>query len=265
MKPPSRAQIRNYLESISSNGKSPRSKIKIEYFGPLEGFYKDNSGDKVKKTQDIKKLGYGSPYLIVYREKSKRKETEKKAIFSTMRIGYGFGHDYRADRVDNNVLAFDTWNTLPQHCRVWDIGAFNRKDSSPLSLGNYGEFFLLRPMIEGSEYYKDLDRILDTGKLETGDLVRAESLANYLVKIHKVRYTGAGKRELYSRKIRDTVGHGECIFGLVDTLSNGAEHLPRARARGHREKMRLASMEVKGKIRQVVASSRRLSSVEHPL
>ena len=214
MKPPSSAQIQDYLESISSKGKS-KSRIKIEYFGPLDRY--SGSAEKGKKTQDIKKLGYGSPYLIVYREMSKKKEVVKKAIFSTMRIGFGFGHDYRADRIDNNVLAFDTWNNLPQHCRVWDIGAFNRKDSSPLSLGNYGEFFLLRPMIEGREYYKDLDRIFETGQLDTGDSERAKSLANYLVKIHRVKYSGQGARELYSRKIRDTVGHGECIFGLVDS------------------------------------------------
>ena len=220
MKPPSSAQIQSYLASISFDEKSAKAKkkIKIVYFGPLDKYEKDSADRRGNKNHDIKKLGYGSPYLIVYHESSSGgKVTEKKSILSTMRIGFGFGHDYRADRVDNNVLAFDTWNTLPQHCRVWDVGAFNRRDSAPLSLGNYGEFFLLRPMIEGVEYYRDLDRIYETGRLEAPDLERAESLANYLAKIHNVKYRGEGRRELYSRKIRDTVGHGECVFGLIDS------------------------------------------------
>ncbi len=86
-----------------------------------------------------------------------------------------------------------------------------------LSLGRGGEFFLLRPMIQGREYYKDLDRIFETGTLEEGDLARANSLASYISKIHKMKYVGEGQLELYARKLRDTVGHGECIFGLADS------------------------------------------------
>ncbi len=175
--------------------------------------------DDAAKGRDIKGMGYGSPYLIVYRESTSngKEAPEKKAILSTMRIGHGFGHDYRADRVDNMVLSFDTWNSLPQHSRVWDIGAFNRKDSSLLSLGQAGEFFLLRPMVQGKEYYKDLDGIFEAGKLDNKDIERAEALAKYLAKMHSLKYEGEGARELYARKIRDTVGHGECIFGLADS------------------------------------------------
>lgn len=221
---PSRQQIQQYLESVPVSGRSGRGRekkrrIHVEYFGPLSEYGKEGSGkDDEKKSKDIKKLGYGSPYLIVYGESQPGgKVSQKKAILSTMRIGFGFGHDYRADRVDNTVLSFDTWNSLPQHVKVWDIGAFDRADSTPLSLGRAGEFFLLRPMVQGAEYYKDLDRIFESGKLEEGDLERAESLANYLAKIHKVKYRSAGREEVYVRKIRDTVGHGECIFGLADS------------------------------------------------
>ena len=86
-----------------------------------------------------------------------------------------------------------------------------------LSLGKGGEFFLLRPMIQGVEYYKDLDRIFETGRLLESDLERTRSLAQYISKIHRTKYGGEGSRELYARKIRDTVGHGECIFGLADS------------------------------------------------
>ena len=188
----------------------------IDYFGPLDKY--GNQDNSRRKEPDLKQMGYGSPYLIVYREpQAKGQGRQKKAILSTMRISFGFGHDYRADRVDNAILSFDTWNTLPHHCRVWDVGTFNRKDSSMLSLGKGGEFFLLRPMIQGREYYRDLDRIFETGVLKEGDLARANSLASYISKIHKMKYVGEGQRELYARKLRDTVGHGECVFGLADS------------------------------------------------
>lgn len=187
-------------------------KIEIEYFGPLIEY------GKQQKPTDVKKMGYGVPYLIVFNEGA----TQKKLILSTMRISHGFGHDYRSDRVDNLVMSYDTWNRLPGHCKVQDLGAFNKTDSSLISLGEADEFFILRPMIEGVEYHKDLDRILDSsspGSLERNDLSRARALAEYLIKIHKKKYKSnkETQKELYARKIRDTVGHGECIFGLADS------------------------------------------------
>jgi len=221
LKPPSKNQVQRYLASISISGdySKGKKKIQIEYFGLLDKYGKDSAEGSAEKNKDIKQLGYGSPYLLVYQEIfPSGKSYRKKAILSTMRIGHGFGHDYRADRVDNTVLAFDSWNSLPQHCKVWDIGAFNKKDSSLLSLGEAGEFFLLRPMIEGVEYYKDLDRIFRTGSLDELDLEKAHSLAEYLAKVHRSKkFEGPGQRDLYARKIRDTVGHGECIFGLSDS------------------------------------------------
>ncbi|MGI0091692.1 MAG: aminoglycoside phosphotransferase family protein, partial [Nitrososphaerales archaeon] len=149
---------------------------------------------------------------------------KKRSILSTMRVGTGFGHDYRSDRVDNLVLSFDTWNKLAGHCSVQDLGAFDKHDSSMISLGDAGEFFILRPMVQGIEYYKDLDRILlSSGNLESYDLPRARALAKYLVSIHskKKKKGGIEAKELYARKIRDTVGHGECIFGIADSYPQG--------------------------------------------
>jgi len=214
LKIPTEKQVQAYLQSIS-----PKKKIAISYFGPLDGYEKHES-----RNVEIKKLGYGTPYLIVYQEVSgKQKRKDKKAILATMRVANGFGHDYRADRVDNLVLSFDTWNSLPQHCHVMDLGAFRKNDSSMISLGNANEFFLLRPMVQGSEYYKDLDRIYQTGGLESHDLERAATLAEYLVKIHRIKYSKAGRKEIYERKIRDTVGHGECIFGLSDSYPQNTQ------------------------------------------
>jgi aminoglycoside phosphotransferase (APT) family kinase protein len=210
MRIPSKAQVEKYLsESLGE-------RTNISYFGPLGEYQKSES------PSDVKKMGYGSPYLIVCKSGKSR---EKKLILSTMRIGHGFGHDFRSDRIENMVMAFDTWSKLPGHCKVTDIGAFRKGDSSMITLGDTGEFFLVRPMVEGVEYYKDLDRIFSTGKLEKHDLLRARSLAEYLVKIHRTKNSNPDDSELYIRKIRDTVGHGECVFGLADSYPKDLEWL----------------------------------------
>jgi aminoglycoside phosphotransferase family enzyme len=210
MRIPSKTQIEKYLtESLGE-------KTNIEYFGTLGEYQKSES------SSDVKKMGYGTPYLIVYKSGKTKK---RKLILSTMRIGHGFGHDFRSDRAENLVMAFDTWGKLPRHCRVTDIGAFRKRDSSMITLGDAGEFFLVRPMVEGVEYYKDLDRIFSTGRLESHDLRRARVLAEYLVKIHKTKNRDPGDSELYIRKIRDTVGHGECVFGLADSYPKESDWL----------------------------------------
>jgi aminoglycoside phosphotransferase (APT) family kinase protein len=46
------------------------------------------------------------------------------------------------------------------------------------------------------------------------DVARADALCDYLVEIHKVRGPDPG---LYTRRIRELVGHGECIMGITDS------------------------------------------------
>ncbi len=208
MHPPTKHQVSKYLHSVL------KEKPAITYFGPLVNYEKSLS-------TDVKKMGYGSPYLIEYTSK----KTSGKLILSTMRIAHGFGHDYRSDRVENLIMSYDTWNNLPKHCKILDFGAFSKHDSSMLSLGDVGELFLLRPMIEGVEYAKDLERILEEGKLENKDIPRSHALALYLAKIHSIKNNSSTDAELYLRKLRDTVGHGECIFGLADSFPLKSDYL----------------------------------------
>lgn len=208
MRPPTRNQVSSYLQRVL------KEKPHITYFGPLTDYEKSISSD-------VKQMGYGAPYLVEYTSKKKR----KKLILSTMRISHGFGHDYRSDRIENQIMSYDTWNSLPRHCKVIDLGAFSKRDSSMLSLGDVGEFFLLRPMVEGVEYAKDLERIMTEGKLDKQDVPRVRALAQYLSEIHSVKNGSTSDAELYTRKLRDTVGHGECVFGLADSFPIKSDYL----------------------------------------
>jgi hypothetical protein len=202
MRAPSTIQVQNYLKDFLKT-----KDVRVEYFGPRSEYEEGK-----ESSRSIKQLGYGVPYLVVYKTHGEKKES----IISTMRVGKGFGHDFRADRVGNLILSYDTSRDLPRLCKVQDLGAIARGDSSLISLGVAGEFFVLRPKVEGVEYFRDLDRLTTEGKLESHDVPRTRALAEYLVSIHKVK-PKQREIELYARKIRDTLGHGECIFGLADS------------------------------------------------
>lgn len=83
-----------------------------------------------------------------------------------------------------------------------------------MSLGGTGEFFLLTQYAPGSLYVRDLQRIAAMGELTGDDEARALALAEYLAQIHAHKKDAP---ELYRRRLRDLVGHGEGVMGLTDS------------------------------------------------
>jgi hypothetical protein len=66
-----------------------------------------------------------------------------------------------------------------------------------------------------------LDRIKESGDVTGLDEERCLALSDYLVKIHSVK---KDTPELYVRRIRDLLGHGEGIFGLTDSYPVRSEY-----------------------------------------
>jgi len=168
------------------------------------------TGEKVSK--DLKGFGYGCPYVIEFTVNGK----SRQAVLETMRPE-GFGHDYFSDRAGILLWQHSAFNKLPRHVRSVDIGAFT-VDGGLKSLGDCSEFFIVTEFVKGKLYHQDLDRIKGTGKLEKLDEQRCLALSDYLAEIHKVKRRAP---ELYVRRIRDLIGHGEGIFGLTDSYSKG--------------------------------------------
>jgi aminoglycoside phosphotransferase (APT) family kinase protein len=71
---------------------------------------------------------------------------------------------------------------------------------------------------EGRHYFHDLNDFADREKLETSDIGKIQAMTSYLVKIHAKK---KDSRPLYWRKVRDTIGHGECLMGVFDTYPDG--------------------------------------------
>jgi streptomycin 6-kinase len=155
----------------------------------------------------VKEYGYGTPVLVEYEADG----VPGRVVVETTSPG-PYGHEHMADRAQMILWDRDAYGRLPRHVRAVDAGFF-RKGGEPVSAGDAEEFFLLVEHAEGSCYIDDLTR-LQAGGLPTDlDAARANALCDYLVGIHAVRGTDPG---LYARRIRELVGHGECIFGLAD-------------------------------------------------
>jgi hypothetical protein len=171
-----------------------------------------------EETADLKGFGYGVPYLIEFRVGN----GIKHVVLETMRPE-GFGHDHFSDRAAALLWQHSAFNKLPKHVRSLDVGSFASDGETLKSLGDCGEFFILTDYVDGVLYHTDLDRMKSTGETSSLDEERCLALSDYLIEIHSVKQKDTP--ELYLRRVRDLVGHGEGIFGLTDSYPSGLRYI----------------------------------------
>jgi aminoglycoside phosphotransferase (APT) family kinase protein len=159
--------------------------------------------------QGDKGYGYGIPLRVDYELHGKA----RTAVLETVRPG-PFGHEHMADRAQLLLWAHDAFQRLPRHVASLDVGAV-RAGGELAPLGDAREFFMLADFVEGREYADDLLRMRASGRCTELDEARAGALCDYLADIHRVRGPDPA---LYARRIRELVGHGECIFGVADSF-----------------------------------------------
>jgi hypothetical protein len=170
--------------------------VQVESVAPLQG------------KSDEKGYGYGVPLVIVYSHEG----TRKRAVLETTAPG-PFGHEHASDRAQGFLWSHQAFNRLPRHARSLDVGAVRPGDGL-VSLGTAEEFFILMDFAEGKGYFQDLAG-LKLGRAATeSDEARCDSLCDYLADIHSKPGDDPG---LYGRRIRELLGHGECIMGIVDS------------------------------------------------
>ena len=167
-----------------------------------------------------KAAGYGKPLLVTLREESG--ET-LRVVLHTASANI-FGHDRRADRAAEMLLAYDTFGDIPGHVQALDVGAID-SDGTLLSLNSVGEFFVLTGYAEGHIYADDLRRIARERLCTPIDVGRAQQLGEYLAKLH---VSTSAPASVYTRSIRDLVGSGEGIFGIIDGYPKDADKVSRA-------------------------------------
>ena len=154
-----------------------------------------------------KAAGYGEPMRIALAGDG----GEVREVVWHVAGGDEFGHERRSDRVANLLLASEDFARVPEHAAALDVGVIG-PDGAPRSLLGCGEPYLLTDYVRGTIYADDLRRVARERTVTPLDLARVDALARYLVRLH----TPIDDPVRYRRAIRDLVGHGEGIFGIVD-------------------------------------------------
>jgi len=164
---------------------------------------------------DIKKLGsgvQGSGFLIEMKTPDGVQSFVIKALLPN-----GLGHDYPSDRASVFLLDLDEYKNLPKHVKAVDVLA-EMEDGSIKSIGGGKEYYLLMERGGGVDYFHDLAAFSQKDCLADGDKKKIRAMAVYLAEIHAVK---KDSKILYWRKLRDTIGHGECLMGVFDTYPDG--------------------------------------------
>jgi hypothetical protein len=189
----------------------------------LEAFYAGSvrilsmtTEGKQETSEDLKAFGYGAPLFIEFEVNNRRKKVVLETIASST-----YGHDHFSDRAQTILWEHSAFNNLAGHVRSLDSGAF-LESGAIISTGKAEEFFLLTEFVSGTGYFKDLDRIRKTGIASDDDMNRVRALSDYLVRIHERKLDAPG---LYTRRIRDLLGHGECIMGIIDNYPESFEFI----------------------------------------
>jgi len=186
------------------------SKEKFEKY--LKEKFNKNAGilEFVKLGTGVHGVGYKIKFLVDEGGKSIEKTIILKGLDPK-----NFGHDFIGDRAQVLILAHNTYNKLNNHVKSFDVIAENE---NIISIGKAKEFYLLMEEAKGKDYFNDLNEIFKNGITER-DKERVKILAKYLAEIHKKKFNDdlEIRKILYRRRIRDLIGHGECIMGIVDT------------------------------------------------
>jgi hypothetical protein len=189
-------RLKEYLSSVY------KANVEIRFVGEL-------GKEEETYEKELKGFGYGVPYLIEFSVDGKA----KCVVLETMRTEGGFGHDHFSDRAQVLLWQHSAFGKLPKHVKSVDVGAFT-VDNGMKTLGDCKEFFIVTELIDGVLYHNDLDRIKMMMALRSLDEERCIALADYLAEIHEAK---RDEPQLYVRRVRDLVGHGEGIMGLMDS------------------------------------------------
>jgi hypothetical protein len=167
----------------------------------------------------VKAAGYGMPVRITLRD---RLEAEREVVWRVASPNE-FGHDRRSDRAAEALLAYDDFARIPAHVAALDVGAI-RADGELVSIRDCGELYLVTTYARGTIYAEDLRHAAHYGSTPR-DAARVEGLARYLAELH----VPVEDCRRYRRAIRDLIGSGEGVFGIVDGYPDGVPGAPHER------------------------------------
>jgi hypothetical protein len=208
------ARLREHLGRLYPG----RRVISIEPLGPDTG---------ATQASTTKAAGYGKPVRVILAGDG----GEKLQVVWRIATPNPFGHDRRADRAASAIQAFDDFREMPSHIAALDLGVI-RADGELVSIRDATEHYLITGYAPGTIYAEDLRAIAANRRVTSLDVARLDGLARYLAALH-IPLPDHGQ---YRRAIRDLVGSGEGIYGIVDGYPDGVPGAPPARLRALEER-----------------------------
>jgi len=136
--------------------------------------------------------------------------------------GDNFGHARRSDRAGHLLLSYDTVSSIPGHVTPVDVGAIYG-DGHMESLRGADEVYLITEYAPGRVYAEDIRRMAAEKRATPRDLERCDSLARYLAELHSRREE---EPATYTRAVRNLIGDGEGIFGIIDGYPTDSPSAP---------------------------------------
>jgi len=174
---------------------------------------------------DIVKLGEGfhnAGFLLKFKQDSKL----KALVMRIVRGDTGWGHDYVSDRASVLLLQHMLYNTAPENTCIPSIDVVAvLKNGSLVSIGDAVEFIqLVEPLTEehGRPYVEYLLELSKRESLTYKDVDMCIKCVEYLSTLHSEKVSN---RNLYVRHIRDLIGHGEMLMGVVDTYQDDLDFI----------------------------------------
>jgi len=141
---------------------------------------------------------------------------EKRIVMRIVRGDVGWGHDYISDRAAVLLMQHELFRSSPKACKTIDVAAL-LPDGGLVSVGEAVEFVHIVQEVkehDGVPYVNDLFRIASTREIGEKDITRCKVAAKYLAELHSEKKPNP---TLYKRHIRDLVGHGEMLMGVIDS------------------------------------------------
>lgn len=174
-----------------------------------------------KKISDvsIEKLGsgvLGTGYRVTFYNSGHKKTLVLKSLMKEH-----LNLDHHSDRAASLLDAHDNYNTMELHVKSHDVVA-EKNDGSLLSLDKVQEFYILMDEAYGTDLFKDFDEIRKTRVVTPEVTQKVIVLSDFLATLHKnKRYSVS----LYRRKLRDTLGSGGSLLGILDMHPDDAFHI----------------------------------------
>lgn len=179
----------------------------------LKQYFRQRLGEcRLLSLTELGRGAHGTGYLVELKSEGQRKRFVLKRVAAE-----GLGHDYPSDRAAMHLLALNTFGQLKHHVKALDVLSL-QADGALRPVGGGTEYYLLMEEARGVTYFRDLEALSGKNALDESDRRNITAMTSYLAEIHAEK---KDSRQLYLRKLRDIIGHGECLMGVFDFYPEG--------------------------------------------